>query len=359
MEDRANEELIQGLADSLKEVAGANSPVIIRDARLDRFRADFIVEVELWGRPLNLIVESKQLVYPRDVREAAWQLRNYIAHVAPERRQVVPLIMAETISPGARKLLGEEGVGYYDGSGSLSISTKGIFVLIEKPFAKRQIRSLNNLFVGSRARALHAIWLLRENWFGVHEIAARASVSATTASQMLIALERRDWVVSRGSGPAKERHLSNPRALLDAWAAYQVSTKTKPVRRYYVRALKTPDFLHRLDRVCEDHGVTYEITGDTAGQAYAPHLSNVSQVHCRLLAGSGIEAALESLEARPVREGWNLGLIEAGAKQDFVFRQRVGDVWVADPLQTYLDLLQMGGRSKELADHLRLEKLAP
>jgi hypothetical protein len=62
--------------------------------------------------------------------------------------------------------------------------------------------------------------------------------------------------------------------------------------------------------------------------------------------------------ARAVREGWHLGVIESESVGEFAFLQRINDAWFADPLQTYLDLLQGGGRSKEMAEHLRTEPLS-
>ena len=42
---------------------------------------------------------------------------------------------------------------------------------------------------------------------------------------------------------------------------------------------------------------------------------------------------------------------------DLLFRERVDGVWLASPIQTYLDLLRAAGRAKELAEHLRRERI--
>ncbi len=358
MSDHMNEDiLIEDFVSALEAAPNTRAHIVSREARAGPIWADFLVEIQVGDVPILLVVEAKRMAFPRDVREASWKLGKYLDHMSLEGKQAVPVIVAETISPGARSLLREEGVGYYDTSGSLYVPARGVYLYVEKPIPKRQARTLGSLFVGRRAQVLHAVWLCRGNWFGVHEIAERASVSPTTVSQTLIALERREWVVTRGSGPTKERRVSNPQALLDAWSTYQTSAKPKPMRHYYVRSAKVGDLVHRLDQVCEDHDVPYEITGSMAGQIHAPYLSSVSQVQCRLAQGAASEAVLDMIEARPVREGWNLGILDAKSPNEFVFRERINGVWVADPLQTYLDLLQAGGRSKELADHLRAERL--
>lgn len=355
MESQATQALLDELAEALAEATGGALPIAQAS---ESSQADFILQAHIGDRPVKFVVEAKRSLFPRDAREAAWQLRNYLAHqLQSDFRQTIPLLMAETISPGARKLLRDDRIGYFDASGSLFLAADGLYVRIDKPGSKRQARSLNNLFAGKRALALHAAWVLGNDWFGVHAIAERASVSPATASETLIALERREWVESRGAGPSKERRLTNRRALLDAWSEYQSTAKPRPMRHYYVRGTTPAELQSRLDRTCAAHGLLYEFSGIAAGQIHTPYLSSISQVTCRMSAGGPINAVLETLGARAVREGWNLGVVEAKSDGELRFHERINDLWVSDPLQTYLDLLHVGGRAKELAQHLRAEKL--
>jgi len=358
MEDQIAETLIRNLVDALTEITG-EKPHVVQEPKSSRssFRPDLVMEMRQDGEPYWLVVEAKASLFPRDAREAIWQLRTYLAHLDNGSYPAVPLLMAESISPGARELLRDERVGYFDSSGSLFIAAKGLYLRVDKPASRKQSRSLNNLFAGRRAQVLHAVWVAKPDWFGVHEIAERAGVSPATASETLIALERRDWVEVRGAGPSKERRLTNSRALLDAWSSFQNSVKPKVVQHYYVRSMALPDLQRQLDHACEIEGVPYELTGISAGQIHAPYLSSISQVSCRIPASRGMHAVLDAIGARPVQEGWNLGVHELKADDELRFRQRIDDLWVADPLQTYLDLLQSGGRAKELAQHLRTEKL--
>lgn len=344
---------LESLIDALAEATG--NPV----SRLEHAGEplpDAILQTQVNGRPIQIVVQLKRSLFPRDAREVAWRMR-YISSHPLHNLPTASILVAETISPGARDLLRQERIGYFDESGSLFLVADGIYVRVDKPSSKRQGRSLNNLFTGKRAQALHAVWVCDNEWFGVHEIAERAFVSPATASETLMALERREWVAVRGSGPSKERRLINPKALLDAWSAYQVEAKPRPIRHYYVPSTTPPALSRSLDAVCATHGVLYEITGLVAGQIHAPHLSNVSQLTCRFSNEGLISKVLQALDARPVREGWNIGVIEAKSRDELMFHQRIDDLWVADPLQTYLDLLQAGGRAKELAQHLRAEKL--
>ncbi len=69
------------------------------------------------------------------------------------------------------------------------------------------------------------------------------------------------------------------------------------------------------------------------------------------------DAAIGELGARAVNEGANLTVIEAKSPGELLFRERIGDVWLASPIQVYLDLLGGEGRAKEMAEHLRKDRI--
>jgi hypothetical protein len=76
-----------------------------------------------------------------------------------------------------------------------------------------------------------------------------------------------------------------------------------------------------------------------------------------LLSGRRANDLYAELEARPVNEGANLDVIETRSRGEFLFRERAGNLWLASPVQVYLDLLRSGGRGKEMAEHLRQERI--
>src|SRR3546814_2329 len=98
-------------------------------------------------------------------------------------------------------------------------------------------------------------------------------------------------------------------------------------------------------------------SSDLAAQAYAPYLSAISQLKCRIQGGRLHSEVLSRLNARPVSEGWNLGVIEDASKRDIAVGKRIDGIAYAPPVQVYLDLLQGAGRAKDMADHLRSERL--
>lgn len=319
---------------------------------------DAEIDLQVAGKSFTLLIEAKKAVYPRDVRQVIWQFRE--AGRGPTRgqgKEPVSLLIAESISPGAKELLRDEHVGYYDSGGSMYLPAPGAYFYIDKPPPKTLAKSVRSLFSGRRAQVLHAVLVQHHDWFGVNQLAQRAMVSPATASQVLTELERFDWLMSRGQGPSKERHLREPAALLDAWVKQLASIRPPNLRRYYVPATKADKLLERVGEVFDAHDAGYAISHEAAAQRYSPFLSSVSQVRARLLIDSNADAAIGELGARVVNEGANLAIIEAKSPGDLLFRERVGGIWLASPVQVYLDLLRGEGRSKEMAEHLRKERI--
>ncbi len=127
-------------------------------------------------------------------------------------------------------------------------------------------------------------------------------------------------------------------------------------QRYYVPGGES-GLAHRIAELCEFAGVEYVLTQEMAAQAYAPFLSNISRVACRMTPGKATTAVMASLEARVVSEGANLDVIETKSHSEFLFREQRDGLWLASPVQVYLDLLRGDGRSRDMAEHLRKETL--
>lgn len=319
---------------------------------------DAQVDLRVAGKSFVLLIEAKKTVFPRDVRQAIWQFRE-AGHerLQGQREAPLSLLVAEAISPGAKELLRSERVGYYDSGGSLFLPAPGAYLYIDKPPPKTLAKSARALFSGRRAQVIHTLLMQPQDWVGVTELAHQAMVSPATASQVLTELERFDWLASRGQGPHKQRQLREPAALLDAWVKQLAITRAPTLRRYYVPGMKAEALTTRIAEVFDAHEVQYAVSHEAAAQRYAPFLSNVSQVRTRVLISVNADAAIGDLGARVVNEGANLAIIEAESPGELLFRERVGGLCLASPIQIYLDLLRGEGRSKEMAEHFRKERI--
>ena len=162
-------------------------------------------------------------------------------------------------------------------------------------------------------------------------------------------------MVSRGQGPSKQRQLRAPSALLDTWVVRQEEMQPLAMRRYFIPSMRAEDLMQKLAEVCAEKEVKYAITHEAAGQLYAPFLSTINQVRCRMLASPAADEVLSALGARFVTQGANLAVIEVKSSGELLFRKRRNRIWLANPVQVYLDLMRSEGRARELAMHLRNE----
>jgi hypothetical protein len=320
---------------------------------------DAQVDLHVAGKTFILLIEAKKAVFPRDVRQVIWQFREANLRWSSKELSEEPLslLVAESISPGAKELLRCERVGYYDSGGSLFLPAQGVYLFIDKPPPKTLVRSERALFSGRRSQVLHSLLVQHRKWFGVTELAHQAMVSPATVSQVLSELDRFDWMDTRGQGPSKERHLREPAALLDAWAKHLDATRPPALRAYCVPAANADTLAKRIGEAFDAHHVQYAISHGAAAQCYVPFLSSVSQVYARALIGAEVDAAIGELGARAVSEGSNFAIIEAGSPGELLFRERVGGLSLASPIQIYLDLLQGEGQSNEIAQQFRKQSI--
>lgn len=355
--------LVAGFIEALRDLPDA-------EANLDHWEStgqhgdrgyDAQVDLRVADKRFVLLIAAKKAVFPRDVRQMIWAFgRSQGAGDGPpavQGKAPIPLFVAESISPGAKELLRSERVGYYDSGGSLYLPAPGVYLYIDRPPPKAFVNSVRALFTGRRAQVLHALLVRHHDWFGVTTLAQQAMVSPATASQVLTELERFDWLTVRGQGPNKERYLREPAALLDAWTRQLAVIRPPALRRFFVPGTKVDSLAARIGEAFDARDVQYAVTHEAAAQRYAPFLSVVSQLRMRVLIDANADAALGELGARRVTEGANLVIIEAKSTCDLLFRERVDGLWLASPIQIYLDLVAAEGRSKEMAEHFRKERI--
>ena len=323
------------------------------------YGVDFIVNASVNGKPLRLLVQAKSALFPRDVRAAFWNLKSASQRPPMGDASVptIPMIAAGTISDGAKELLQAERIAYLDRAGSLFLPDDDLYILIDRP-APKEARKLDRpLFSGNRSSVVHALLANHEQWFSTQDLAKLAWVSPSTVSVTFAELEKRDMVVVQGKGPNKTRRLIAPAALLDEWAR-QTERLPKPgMRRYYVPRIKPEELMQAIHDVCTKSSTAYVITHEWAAQLYSPFLSNIAQVKCRILPNTPIALIVSELTAREVGEGSNLGVIESSSPRDMLFEHKIRGLRVENPILAYLDLQGGEGRSKELAEHLRKERI--
>ncbi|WOE74593.1 hypothetical protein [Alterisphingorhabdus coralli] len=359
--DRHDRELIEEFIEAIDAIPDVHALLIDREITADNgARADGLVEMHVNNEPHLLLIEAKKQIFPRDARQIVWRTEKFIRGVDdPTVTTAIPFVVAEALSPGAREVLREEKIGYYDSGGSLYVPITGAYIYIDKPAPKQMKKQSLAVFKGARSRVLKALFHKGREPTNVKELGSLAKVSAATASKTLQELERREWVETEGSGPNKLRRLRYPMEILDAWTGFLANEKPTTLRRYYVPISSMDSLVFAIETefsACRD--LRYALTGEIAAQTYAPYLTSISTVHCRISSHNEEHDALASLDARPVTEGWNLVLIDTSS-HDFIGATVAQGMRLVSPLQIYLDLFLARGRAKELAIEFREKVLLP
>ena len=350
-------EIVQQLVGTLNQMPDSHADITM-EAHPDQPDYDAQVEGRISGKPITLLVEAKQHVYPRDVQQYLFRARSIMKRAQSHfDGSVILLLAAQSISPGAKELLREEQCAYFDAGGSLYVKSNGLLVDRERPPAPSEARAIRTLFTGTRARVLLTMLAHADDWMSVKRVSAEAEVSTATASAVLQAMEMNDWAVAEGSGPHKQRRVRRPREVLDAWAKFVETRKPPKQRRYYIPIRPFNDMTYKVPQVFAEYGVAYELTGEAAAQHYSPWLTNINVLRFRLVYSDKAEAALTELKAQLTSEGSNLSVMEVASPKELVHRRQEDGLWYAHPIQVYLDLLKMEGRAKDAAQHLRETKI--
>jgi hypothetical protein len=303
----------------------------------------------------DIAVQTLRHAYPRDIREAVWKLEEY--KLASRQEDLITLVAAESLSPGARELLRKRGIGYFERNGNLYLRWRQWLINVQRPEQASVRKEITALFTNSRERVVHALLVHRNEWLTGGQLAQMAHTSPYTCSMVLQELERREWCESNGVGRTLRRQLTKPRQLLDAWAEHW--TKRKEQRgRWYFFAERPNLLLTQLKHQIDEAGVSFDwaFTGTAAANVYAPLLTSVDTAEIIVPPGHAEELP-KILKLKPADKGANVTLVERdGASLLFRDVHPEYSSYLASPFILYLDLLDGRGRNKELAQHV-LEKL--
>jgi len=307
-------------------------------------------------REVEIVVRRLRHAYPRDIREAVWQLESVLAGGAAPRARI-PMVVADTLSPGAKAMLRERGIGYFEPDGCLYFRWRTWLVNIERPKRVPSRTRAMPLFTGSRENVVHALLMSRGSWITGQELASLAQTSSYTCSVVLQELEKREWCEASGAGRTLRRRLVEPALLLDAWAE-QWALRKPPSTHWYAFSQQPHALMEQLARRLAHAGLTspWAFSGAAAANRHAPLLTHVEAVDIVIARGQSHSIA-NALALEPADQGFNVTLVERdGASMLFRETFMQDQSYLSSLFVLYLDLKNGRGRNKELAQKLR-EKL--
>lgn len=298
--------------------------------------------------------------FPADVRRA-------IDGVASDDSSGL-VVTARHLSPGSIRLLTERGLSWADASGYADISLPPhLFITRLKPRPLPQSatttvswsRSAGSVaeFVLSR-RQEHPVGLAK-TWNGVDRIAQIAQATGISPGQVakiLTMFDEEGYTAKFGPerGPTSTRELRDQGRLLSDWAGHYVRSPHKE-RRIDLHTLhREPHEWEALaHRALGD--VPWAMSGWAGADDIAPFVTNVPDM-ILYVPEDGFDHALERLtedaEVSPVDRGGRIHLRSA-ADYVFDFARESKHKNVASPVRVYADLLRIGGRGTDAAEHMR------
>lgn len=346
-------QMLDALVETLAEAFGPEASVL--DASHKLHGVDGMVEIKASGKTLQVLVEVKREVYPRDLRNAVYQLHRGMDETRHRHEAIIGLLAAGVLSPGAKQELREQNIASFELGGSLYLKHDGWLINIEKPShrTKKNTQGID-LFTEARESVIHVLLMNSHGWLTGKELAEQAKTSPYTCSLVLQELTLREWVESTGGGPSKRRMLTRPGKLLDAWSEQWQERKEKK-SKWYTFVENPKDMLahlaERIDRQKVDY--PWAFTGAAAANVYAPLLTSTEGAEIIVPKGYA-ERMADVLGLKPVSKGANVTLIER-EPASLLYRYMHLDhpIFFASPYILYLDLLDGRGRNKELAEHIR------
>lgn len=303
----------------------------------------------------HLIIEYKESGQPRNVRLAASHLRRVLAGTPTPH---LGIFIAPFISPASRALLAEEGLGWLDLAGNARISLPRLHLEITKtdhdPFATK--RELRSLFYPKSARLLKKLLIHPGRSWWVAELQEEAQVSLGQVSNVRKALIDREWAVADKGGGL---HLTQPEALLDAWRDSGINKPEVLMQGYTL--LHGQNLQAALEAAYADaakQSAKLLLAANSVARRMAPLLRTAGEF---LYADqAGLDILKEKLQLQYAPQGANITVYKAADEGLWLEPQAIPFCAIAgtDRVQTYLDLLTGGERSREAAEHWRKEMIS-
>ena len=317
-------------------------------------RADQRVKVALGQRTWTLVVETRRLGQPREVRLAALELRNRLVHARGGRSQY-GVLLAPFISEASAQICAEAGIGYADLAVNARLSFDQIFIETRgagNPF--REKRESRSLFTAKAGRILRVLLTPHLRPWKVTELHLAAGVSLGQVSNVRKLLVDGEWAVAQPGG----MRLTKPEQLARAW---QASYAPRPRARETAYTLLHGEALDSAMRTAlaeAGSGAHAVLASYSAAQWLAPYARQATRYF--YADAQGADVLKRHLGLQSVPSGENVVLLEP--REDDVFSGRIEaapGIWCAGLVQTWLDLSAAGERGAEAAEHLLSEKLLP
>lgn len=262
------------------------------------------------------------------------------------------IAVARVLSPGAVEVLREAGFGFVDETGAAEIAAGS--VVVSRTGIDVRPTDTPKRWVGSVFSVAEALLCGVEP--KVHACAEATGLSVGAATNALAALVEFGLLESdQARGPRSGRRLDDRDALFDAYQRAIASSRSKASITVGVApGVDVVTEVARAGRAWDDNNTGWAATGAIAAAVTAPLLTQVTAgtVYVEASNAFGLHQAGEVAGLRPI-EGGRLTLACFPSVAANALATRVEDLRVAPWPRVYVDLVALGVRGEEAAEHLR------
>jgi hypothetical protein len=314
---------------------------------------------------LNIASESTQLRlrwigngWPQDVREALADLA--IDEHVPWPRDLI--LVGKRLSAGSIELLEKLNGNWADEAGNAEILAPGVLVSRRGGQPKAPERTI----AWSSSALDVAELLLSRQWpegFGTGELAHWTGWSAPRVSQLLSTFDRRGWTVKQGPtrGRGSRRELVDPGGLLEQWSKGLLEGEDPVVREASRTIADLGEFLRRDLAPALSQNLTWALGGWAASEELAPYLTTVPTLQLYVHEDDLWEPLDEALLAAGLKEVSEGGRVQFKRATSNMLERAAGvnGLTVVSAPRVYADLLRLGPRGEESAEHLKEAVIDP
>lgn len=298
---------------------------------------DIAVTVRIAKQRQRLMLEVKNNGQPRLARTAIYQL----ARVRESEPDIYGVFAAPYISPQTAEICLKEKIGYLDIAGNCRLTFGQVFIEQEgKPNPFAQKRDLRSLYSPKAARVLRVLLTDPKKPWRLQALAEEAKVSLGQIANVKGLLEDREWLKSSDAGLL----LNNPESLLAEWSENFNVRKNTPGNYYTLKSI--PEIEADLAKICEGEGIDYALTGFSGAARYAP---SVRYQRAMAYVSRDVEKIVGILALKEVPSGANITLFTPYDEGVFYGARQIDRIFIASPVQVYLDLHGVKGRGEEAA----------
>ena len=162
-------------------------------------------------------------------------------------------------------------------------------------------------------------------------------------------------MLEMGQETARGLALVKPKDALDCWAAAFRRPRSQAHSFYSLDNRQEAE--NRVVEAAESLGARYALTGCSGAERHAPHIAYHRAT--AYVEPSQIERVARRAGLREVSRGSNVQIFDAYDSGVFLGRQQIGGIWIAHPVQLFIDLKQTRARGDEAAAFLHSQIIEP